>query len=368
MKWEHITSRLLIICILFFLWACGTEPTGEGTAFFIYPDAEVIRYQGRIGQDSAAKIMYWSGSSIKVKFKGSQIAVVLKDETYNNYFNILIDGELTEILRPDTLKKTYVLAEGLSDELHTVEIFKRTEWRHGKTWFYGFEPEADAEFSPLPTKNKSIEFYGNSITAGYAVEDYSKADSPDSIYTNFYHSYAALTARHFDANYSAIVKSGIGITISWEPDIMPEIWDRLDPTDPLSSWDFSKNVPEVVVVNLLQNDSWLTLLPDFPEYKRRFPERAPSIEFVTARYQDFVRDLRGKYPAAHIICMMGNMDITKEGSPWPKHLKEVVEALKDSKMYTLIVPYKNTPGHPRIEEQEEIANALIRLIEMKVGW
>lgn len=339
-----------------------------GTDLFVYPDAKFIQYEGRIGQEDSSKVLYWSGASVKVRFSGSRMSIVLKDETYDNFFNVLLDGELTQILRPDTLKKTYLLAEDLPEGEHTLELFKRTEWRHGKTWFYGFEPDPETIFKTIPTKTRHIEYYGNSITAGYAVEDYSDADSPDSIYTNFYHSYAALTARHYEASYSAIVKSGIGITVSWEPDIMPEIWDRLDPTDPMSTWNFSRNVPEIVVINLLQNDSWITLLPEYPEYKRRFTDQAPSIEFVTARYQDFVRNIRGKYPQAHIICMLGNMDITKEGSPWPKHVKEVVEALKDSKIYTLVVPYKDTPGHPRIEEQEILAQALIKLINEKVGW
>jgi hypothetical protein len=39
-----------------------------------------------------------------------------------------------------------------------------------------------------------MEFYGNSITAGYAIEDFSGNDQPDSTYTNNYLSYAAITA------------------------------------------------------------------------------------------------------------------------------------------------------------------------------
>ena len=89
-------------------------------------------------------------------------------------------------------------------------------------------------------KKRKIEFYGDSITAGYAVEDTTGKDSPDSTYTNNYLSYASITARHFDAEYSFIIKSGIGVTISWFPIIMPEIYDLTDPQDPQSKWDFSK--------------------------------------------------------------------------------------------------------------------------------
>lgn len=373
MNWKFITSLNshlfpYLILSLLFLGACKESSNSTDLDVFVYPDNEFIQYEGRIGDEDSSKVIYWSGTSVKIKFKGTKMAILLKDETYDNYFNVLIDGELTEILRPDTVKTSYLIAEDLSEGEHTLELFKRTEGRHGKTWFYGFNPEPGTVFTSIPAKTRRIEFYGNSITAGYAVEDYRGTDDPDSIYTNFYHSYANLTARHFDANYSAIVKSGIGITVSWEPAIMPEMWDKLDPHDPLSTWDFTQNVPNVVVVNLLQNDSWITLLPDNDQYKRRFVEQTPSIEFVTARYQDFVRNIRGKYRNAHIICMLGNMDITKENSPWPKHVKEVVEALDDPRMYTLVAPYVEVNGHPRKEEQKLLAEALIKLIEDKVGW
>ena len=356
---------------IFFLISTGCKevPTGEGTDFFVSPSADFIQYQGRLGEDDGAKVLYWSGSSIKIQFKGEKMSAVLRDEHNDNYYNVMLDGELVDILRPDSVKKSYVLVDDLEDESHVLELFKRTEWNRGKTWFYGFEPETDTEFEKPFLKKRRMEFYGNSITAAYAVEDSSGKDNPDSTFTNFYHSYAAITARHFQANYNAIVKSGIGITVSWEPLIMPEIWDRLDPTDPKSRWDFRSIAnPDVVVVNLLQNDSWLTVMEDYPEYKRRFAKNKPTIEFVTARYQDFVRGIRGKYPAAHIICMLGNMDITKEGSVWPEYVQKVVDGLEDPKIYTLFVPYENIKTHPQIKEQKVMADALIQKITEKVGW
>ena len=70
---------------------------------------------------------------------------------------------------------------------HTIEIFKRTEWDRGKTSFYGFQIKGNPKLlhKSEPPKRK-MEFYGNSITAGYAVEDTSGKDSPDSTFTNNY--------------------------------------------------------------------------------------------------------------------------------------------------------------------------------------
>ena len=60
------------------------------------------------------------------------------------------------------------------------------------------------------------------------------------------------------------------------------------------------------------------------------------------------------------------MDITKEESPWPGYVAKAVASLDDDRIYTHFMPYKNTPGHPRIEEQQKMAESLIRFIEEKI--
>ena len=69
-----------------------------------------------------------------------------------------------------------------------------------------------------------------------------------------------------------------------------------------------------------------------------------------------------------MICMLGNMDATREGSVWPDYVKRAVTELNDPKIYTLFVPYKNTPGHPTIAEQQEMANILIQFIDENIDW
>ncbi|PRY04268.1 lysophospholipase L1-like esterase [Pontibacter ummariensis] len=330
-----------------------------------------IAYMGRVGMEHPeAATFYWSGTSAKLNFEGTAVKALLKDETGDNYYNVILDQDSIMLLRPDTTLRYYDLAKNLPEGKHTIELFKRTEYDRGKTLFYGFLLGDKTKALSAPAdKKKRIEFYGNSITAGYAVEDYSGQDSPDSTYTNNYLSYAALTARHYDADYTSINKSGIGILVSWFPYTMPEVYDRLDPTDPSSKWDFSsKKKPDVVVINLLQNDSWLVNRPEHAEFKRVFKGTPPSEKQIIDAYSGFVQSVRDKYPKAHIITMLGNMDITREGSPWPGYVQKAVDKLKDDKIYTLFVPYKNTPGHPNIEEQQVMADSLIQFIDANVDW
>ncbi|WP_347159142.1 SGNH/GDSL hydrolase family protein [Pontibacter chitinilyticus] len=365
-------SCLSYLLLLMLITSCkvASPESAETTSSFIDFKNDQIAYTGRIGlQRQDAGALYWSGTTISINVEGTSVAAVLQDETGNNYFNILVDGDTARLLRPGTTKQAYTLATGLSAGKHTITLFKRTEYDRGTTLFYGFELSKNTRLLPPPApKKRKLEFYGNSITAGYAVEDYSGKDQSDSTYTNNYLSYAAITARHFDAAYTCICKSGIGIMVSWFPYTMPEIYDRLNPSEPDSKWDFTKYKPDVVVINLLQNDSWIVTKPENDQFKRVFGTTPPSKEFILNAYSTFVQSVREKYPDAQIICMLGNMDITQPGSPWPGYVQEAVATLKDDKIYTLAVPYKNTPGHPSIAEQQQLADALIHLIEQKVNW
>lgn len=366
---EPIMTRLerFIVFIWFVLLTPACEP--DFTLTIVEPDYSSIRYTGRINQENKkAPVIYWSGSEIEIMFSGDSLKMIMEDERGGNYFNIVIDEDSLRYIRLDSGRNSYLLAAGLEEKFHKIEVIKRTEWERGHTVFHGFELFNGRISAPDPGNGRIIEFFGNSITAGYAIEDDTGGDSPDSIYTNNYTTYGAITARYFNADYIGTVRSGIGIMISWFPVIMPEIYDRLDPTDSLSSWDFSRITPDVVVINLFQNDSWLVERPDHPSFKQRFGDILPDREYIVGAYVDFVSSVRDKYPDAHIICALGSMDATREGSPWPGYVREAVERLGDPRIHTHFFPYIDKDGHPRVEDNRKMAASLIARIEEITGW
>jgi hypothetical protein len=327
-----------------------------------------IVYEGRIAFTGDAAVLIWPGTSVTINFTGTGISGICKEVDTSNYYNVIIDDNTIYEIHFDTIKKASVLAADLPYGNHSVQLFKRTEWDKGKTLFYGFESTDKIELlNPFPSRKRKIEIFGNSITCGYAIEDYVN-DSPVGYYENSYDAYAAITARHFNAQCHNTSKSGIGIMLSWFPLIMPEMYDRLDPTDAHSKWDFSLYTPDLVVVNLFQNDSWLAKKPDHEQFKFRFGKKAPSAKFIVNAYKDFVHSIRKKYPQAQIICMLGNMDITKKGSPWPDYVKKAVAAIHDKKIFTYFAPYKNTGGHPKTAEQKILAEGLIQFINKNISW
>ncbi|WP_321287815.1 SGNH/GDSL hydrolase family protein [uncultured Sunxiuqinia sp.] len=364
----NLKNLFYLISFLFF--AVNTSCTTQQADLKLNYSNPQIRYEGRIDTSNVEGAeLYWSGTSVKINFEGESISALMSDENGTNDFNIQLDEDSTVLLQLDTVKRYYTLASGLAPGKHTLKLFKRTEWDRGTTTFYGFKIEGNAQVLPKsPAKKRKIEFYGNSITAGYAVEDTTGKDRPSGTFTNNYLSYAAITARHFDARYHCICKSGIGIMISWFPSIMSDIYDRLNPADSASQWDFSSYTPDLVVINLFQNDSWLVNRPERDEFKANFGSNAPNDEYIIQAYQSFVAGIRDQYPQASIICMLGNMDATRTDSQWPGYIEQAVFNLDDPKIYSFFMPFKETPGHPSIEEQQAMANRLIRFIDEHIEW
>lgn len=328
-----------------------------------------IRYMGRINMLDEAAELSWSASSAKINFYGTGVKATIKDEHGDNYYNVIVDGKIVSVLHPDSVQKEYTLAAGLPAGNHTIELFKRTEWAMGKTWLYLFTLDKGSMALPVtPLRKRKMEFFGNSITCGYAVIDSTGQDRGTAPYENAYLSYAKITADHFNSEFNLTGRSGIGIMVSWKPLIMPEMYNRLDATDSESKWDFSKYTPDVVVINLFQNDAWITKLPTNDQFKARFGTTAPTDDQIVKAYREFVKTIRSKYPKAQIICVLGNMEAVKDGSPWPGYIDKAVKEINDKNIYVHIFAYKNTPGHPSVKEQQAMADELIAFIDQHIKW
>ena len=294
----------------------------------------------------------------------------MDDEDGKNYYDVIIDDTIKKILHLEKGRHSYVLCSGLKLSKHAFELFKRTEGAVGKTRIIDFQIDENAKLLNAPAvSRRKIEFYGNSITCGYGILDTAgKGSNGAPQYEDAYNTYASLTARYFNADYRCITKSGIGITISWFPLIMSEVYDRLDYNEALPQWDFSGYTPDRVVVNLFQNDSWLVKMYNHAEFKHRFGKTAPTPAFIINAYASFIKSISSHYPSAKIICALGDMDASKKGSPWFGYIQKAVASLDDKNIYTISFPYKGTGGHPNIQEHKAMADILTKFIEKNIKW
>lgn len=355
--------------ILFYISFLFITCTSAVCAQFIPALHPAIHTEGRIeaNHSDSSITSYWSGSSASFMFKGSSISVSMNDEKGLNFYQVLFDDSLFTLNAGKGLHN-YFLGYCFDTGYHTIKLFKQSEYVNGRTTITGFEIENFKAIKPTPAKEKEIIYFGNSITAAYAVSDYSGLDNHDSSYTNNYLSYARITADYFNASYQCICKSGIGVVISWFPQNIYDIYDKINPNNPESSYNFADDTPDLVIINLLQNDSWLVEKPEHSEFKRLFGNTKPTDEYMVDAYRKLIENMRVHYPNTPMVCMLGNMDITREGSKWPGMVKQAVNQMNEDKIYTFFQPYKNTPGHPRIEEQQTMAKALIKFLEEEVCW
>jgi hypothetical protein len=320
----------------------------------VLPDDEHFQYIGRIDfEEPQAPVLSWSGSQVIARFEGTSVQARFDDTSADgNYYYAIVDDRDPVLLDLEPGNQTYTIANGLEDTTHTLELFKRTEGSTGATVFRGlYLDEGKGLVAPPPRRNLRIEFYGDSITSSLALN--APEDEQDTLYTNHFLSYAKLTADNLNAERHTISVSGIGIHTSWWPENMPDhYYNRLVTQDPEKQWDFSKWTPQVVVINLGQNDKW----------------KGVTEAQAKEAYTDFINKLRGHYgTGVHIILCLGTMDATRSDSPWPGYVEEVVNTFNtdhgDTRVQCLMFPYDGLGTHPHAPQNVAMAELLTAFIQ-----
>jgi lysophospholipase L1-like esterase len=291
---------------------CGfTEPVtygppGPDGMVDVPPNDPNVFYMGRVDCSPSGPAFAFPAASMRLRFHGTALDLRLSDSgtgtaTSTNYYDVSLDGAAPIRLEAATGDHTYPLARGLGDGEHTVEIVKRGEsnGNTGKGRLLGFRIPEGARLLPVRQRPLRFEFVGDSITTGYGNEV--STTRPDlfpftTIHSNANAAYGAVAARLLDAEYVAVAVSGRGVYRNWtdEPgELAPQFHDDTLPDDPAAPpWDFTRYVPQVVVVNLGTNDS----SPPGPDH-----------DAFRSAYARFLERIRGRYPDALLLAVVGPM-------------------------------------------------------------
>jgi lysophospholipase L1-like esterase len=361
-----------------FLHAGPTEAEDAVLPVEIAAFSPKIHYVGRFdSSDAKGPRCAWSACSASLRFKGTAVNVKLNEsggaaiglEGVNRY-EIVVDGKPVRMLTPKRGEGVYTLASKLAPGEHTVEVFRRTEASLGVTQFLGFQLDADGEALDPVKPRRRIEVIGDSISCGYGNEAKAK-EEPFKIETeNAYLTYGAIAARAVKAAYVGIAWSGKKM---WPDSTIAEIYDRTLPSDASSTWDFSKAIPDAVLINLGTND---------------FSNGNPDKKAWTTAYTKFVRHVRKNYPRAMIYCASGPM--VKDS--WPpeqkalttlnQYLNSIVDALKESGDTNVrVIAFgaqdetdgvgKNGIGsgwHPSVKTHELMTAMWVKALKKDLGW
>ena len=367
---KNLLYRLLAgVIIIIQLSSCSSQIVTKSPSLqgIINSDNPNIQYIGRFDFSNPLNVTFeWPGIYIHAKFEGTSCAVRLND--IKNEYAVIIDNHAPRILTTDS-SGIFKVAAGLADSLeHSITIIKRTESFAGKGQFLGFVLDKGRGLLPAEKRpDKRIEFIGNSITCGYGVEGENDSCHFSLMTENADMSYATMTARALNADYSLVAYSGKGVvrnygdSLKTSIDPMPILYDRIFFQDSTSKWDFSKWVPQAVVINLGTNDFSTRPYPDKDVFQNA--------------YIQLINRVRTLYPGVTIFCICGPMI----GEPCMSYISELVineqKKSRDKDVFFIPIPRSimveqdwACDMHPSISGQAKMTNVIVPVIKTFMSW
>ena len=334
---------------------------GSGSGVSGGPSTPAVHYVGRVDADNPASVRFaWSGTGAVVRFRGDRAAVDLGG---GQEYTVLVDGKLQPKLTATNGKN--VLAQGLSADEHTIELYRRTEASQGESEIRGFDFGTGQLLAPAPVTRR-LEFVGDSITCGYGNEGANASCDFSAQTENHYLSYAAITARNLHAELSTVAWSGKGVACNYGDDAssctdpLPTYYARTLPNRVDSNWDFSLFQPDAVVVNLGTNDLSTSIDPDKATFE--------------AAYRALLQRIRQAYPTARILCTNGPLLNGTELTTVRGYITDVVTSMADARITTFeIEPQDGSDGygcqyHPSLAEHQKVAAVVTAALKTALGW
>ena len=382
-------QRILWVALLtIFMAACGTadntqnpEPVLQEQSFL--PTEEFVRTIGRTMNVKDSLWLVHSGTGCEFTFTGTKASVKIKpDSSFMNRNNrarvaIYVNGERVVDAMVDKMELVYTVFESELPTECTVRVVKLSEAPYSTFGISAIDVTCFGNIKPTTNSDKLIEFVGDSITCGYGVDDLDANHHFSTTTEDATKTYAYKTAEKLGADYSMVSFSGYGIISAYSGDgekkteqLVPNFYDKMgnssgtylgDYVAQETPWDFSKRLPDVVVINLGTNDA---------SYVKG--NGAKKEEFTTA-YVEFIKQVRAKNPDAAIFCTLGIM-----GADLYSCIEDAVDRYTaetgDAKVYTMKFDQQSQADgiaadwHPSEKTHEKASEKLSAKIKEVMGW
>jgi lysophospholipase L1-like esterase len=252
----------------------------------------------------------FTGTKAELNIVGDSIAANSADGHYCRYAIYVNDKRVKDQLIKQT-QQTITAFESNTEQTVTVRVVKLSESADSTMGIGKIKVTANGVIKPTAAKTHHIEFIGDSITCGYGVDDDDRSHHFSTATEDFTKTYAYKTAQALNADYSDVSFSGYGIVSGYTSNgkqnkigLVPPYYEKMgfsygNINNSLQistvNWDFSKFVPDVIVINLGTNDN---------SYCRG--DLKKQKKFV-AGYVAFLKQVRQANPNATIVCTLGIM-------------------------------------------------------------
>jgi len=292
-----------------------------------------------------------SGSSIEFYLKAKKgLISIYSDFSYlhENYekprYAIYLNDKIFLDTKIQKKEEKILLFDFNQEKKFKIKVILLSEASVGNIGIRNLEINTDINendiISPTEDKKYLIEFVGDSITCGYGIESNAPNESFDTGTENFEKTYAFLSAKELNFDYSAICYSGCGIITPGNK--MINRYSEINSFANSTEWNFKYNnnkKADIIVINLGTNDRDLAL--------------SFRGDYYSKDYSNFLQIVREKNPDSIIICiygMMGREDL------FPLIL-EGIESLNDDKIYGFLFPeQKFEDGYGAQYHPNEVSN------------
>lgn len=322
----------ILAALTIFVTGCTNKPDESGetsqsteetamtlTQKTFQADEEHVKMLGRTHTEDGILWLAQSASGVEFTMTGTSASVTLaadsmySQETKRPRFAAYVNGErVVDEMLSQSEQSLEIFTYDNEQEV-TVTLIKLSEAAESTCGIISIDVTSVGDIAPTAEKSLKIEFIGDSITCGYGVDDEDRNHHFATSTEDATKAYAYKTAQLLDADYSLVSYSGNGIVSGYttqgkqvKAQRVPTFYEEFARTSgnyngycaSMTDWDFSKFVPDVVVINLGTNDASYT-----------GNDKDLQQEYTDA-YVEFLKKVRANNPEAQIICALGVMGDT----------------------------------------------------------
>lgn len=280
-------------------------------------EEQYVKMLGRTHNENGILWLALSASGVEFTVKGTKCSVkivgdsMIASEDNQARFAAYVDGERVVDEMITQSEVTYDVFSYEEEKEVTVRLMKVSEAANSILGIDEITVTSSEDIAPTPEKELKIEFIGDSITCGYGVDDENRNHHFSTKTEDATKAYAYKTAELLDADYSLVSYSGHGIISGYTTQgkkvtaqQLPNKYECFamssgsgsDGFIPVSvDWDFSRFVPDIIVINLGTNDNSYTGKDE--ELMKEYSDS----------YTKFIKKVRKNNADAHIICALGVM-------------------------------------------------------------
>lgn len=294
----------------------NNQPDGELKQRTFFAEDKYVRPIGRTLYYQDVRWFSMSGSGVEFYCKGEYADITLTAYnaqylTYNHKPRVAVYANGTLVADVIIEQASQVVRVDLKEFKGEAEIkiVKLSESLYSCAGISLVEAFAKRDIAPTADDKLLIEFIGDSITAGYGLDETNRNAGFSTRTENFSETYAFLASEMLGTDCYAVAYSGYGALSGFttggvlrQDYVISKVYDRavdgVKTDESVSTkWGFNSNSPDIVVINLGANDSTYCTTA---ERRRRFVEE----------YKNLLYTVRAVNPSAFIVCILGNMNDT----------------------------------------------------------